>query len=726
MADGRKRVAAAACCLMALLASAATIAGEGRIVELSHAFPGYHGSGRSGIAAGDVDGDGVDDFVFGATVSSDQAGSSLMFVAGRLADGSMGLKQSLLVPSPELIRISAVSRDGETRIYAVASNGTVMTYGGWPLRILRSFATLDDIKAAVIGDVNNDGDDEVVVAEHIRMEAYRLDTGDRLWQTIDTRVSTPIALAQLDADASLEIACGGWSGLVIDGATGAAEGIRAGGFGSMVFSGKLDHQAGTRIVGAYTNSNVPFSVFDGADPWSVAWTFDPGSTYIGTMSLTDVLGQGTDQIVLGSSGGSNELRIIDGVSRTEQLPPLPTTYHGARAISPVAGSDASRQLAVVTDRDYWRLTVRSGAFEVIDLQSRSNALLIGEVSRRFGAVAAGDADGDGHADLVIGASPLAAFAGGAIHVVDPQSGQLIWATSDATPEVRAEFDTVAAVAVVKLLPQGSPDIVLAGDWHSSGAITVLDGVTRQVRLRIYQYGEGPLASRLVRAVVFRDHDGDAINDVIAVTRGGPQSAGVAIHVFSGANGALLGESAVLPLASADTVNNVLLIDGESGPELVVGTTHAIHGLDARTLEWGWTIPATSGGIRHVNGDNGSRQLMTFNPDGGISFYDASTHAFVRSIATTGRVSAVLALGDDVRNLVTAGDGFLRLLDGLTGELRASSDYLGSGLALNGQLVSIPVDGQGWQVLTGADAGYFRHRIDLTEMIFAGNFDAAAP
>lgn len=698
-------------------------ADEARIVELGHAYPGYHNAGRSGIAVADIDGDGRADFVYTATagpyVAAGTASSSLLFVVGRRADGSIGLKQSLRVPTAGFARVLAAPAGGDERVYTVATDGTVTAYGHWPLQVLRTFPTRGGATTALIGDINADGHDELVVAADGYLQAHVLSTGQPLWQThIGASVSS-IALAQLDADPALEIVIGGYDGYVVDGATGAIQGARADGFGGWVATGLLDNASDGQVVGTYDSIRV----FDRAAPWPVSWTFDPGyARSVTLLKATDLDGDGRDEILFGERFGV-ALRVIDGATRIER-DALPSTYSGCRSIGGAADvlGDGGKGVAFVTDGGHSGLTAHTGAFELIDVRSRSSRLLIGEVPRRYGAVAFGDVDGDGRVEQVIGAWSGSDV--GAVHVVDPHSGQLKWASSDSAP---ARLDlSVNAVAVGRFGAGLASDIVLAGSNTYDGSISVIDGVSHQVRLRIYEYARGPLKNRPVDAVALFDHDRDGVPDIVAATRTGT---GAKLHVFSGASGALLGESADVVGVQWEKVRGVLVVDdGSTGvaPELILALANSIRAFDARTLQPTWMMLANSAGTRHVAKGAAGAELLSFNGNGGISFYSARTRAFLRSIPTPGPTTAVIALEEDVRQLVVAAAGRLHLIDGISGSVRAVSGDLGSALAQDNQLAAVEVGRGVWQIASGGDAGYYRHRVELTEQVFSDGFEVTTP
>lgn len=681
-----------------------------RITVLGHTFPAYSGVAASRMAVADLDGDGRADFVYGATAGQ----SSLLFVTGARSNGSLGVKQSLIMPtSSKLVRVLAASSIGDERVYALAKDGLVTAYGGWPLRELRTFQVLDNATAAAIGDINADGRDELVVVRSGRVLAYALGTGEQQWETLAPTASADIVLAQLDADPALEIVLGSdWFGVVLDGATGALEGTAEDGFGRYVAAGRFGPDTDAQIVGSLV------AVFEGGPSWIPRWTYNV-SYGVSALTSADLDGDGRDEILFGALQHQAGVHVIDAITRQERFAIAGQDY-GISAIG-VGDVDGDGTTAVAFSSSASSTDGRiDSRWRLVDARTGADKLQLTSRHGRYGIVALGDVDGDGRLEQVVGPSiegARVAF----MQVADAHSGELKWES-----EGRDSWN-VRAIALGQLAGP-SVDMVIGGRGTWDGSILVVDGVSHAVRLSVGGPIDSVLRGRSVEALALLDYDHDEIPDIVAATRAvTTAAAGAKLHVYSGVTGQLLTETQAMG-AESETVGGLLLggAKGDAWRELILTLSDSVRGFDSATLQPAWTLPVRSIATRYLAHGLAGPELLLLREDSRLAFHDARTRSLLRTLPAPAGATAVLALDDAPEHLLVAAGGRLHLLDGLDGSVRASSDYLGTALAQGNQLVAAKLGRDVWQIASGGDAGYFRHRLELSERVFSDGFESGPP
>lgn len=232
------------------------------------------------------------------------------------------------------------------------------------------------------------------------------------------------------------------------------------------------------------------------------------------------------------------------------------------------------------------------------LDPRLGATFAGlESDARFGRSVAGldDLDGDGVPELIVGAP----FEGdsGAVHVLSGADGSELYAIELGSPGARFGFSVADAG---DLDGDGTGDFVVGAPRHKTagvpgsatpGLVAAWSGATGAELFTI----EGSVfAGRLGWAVAGAgDVDADGFDDVVAGQPGNSST----VLVLSGADGSLLhstafpgGTRAGTSLASMDDVT------GDGVPDLVTGAPHGTSPLAA---------PATQGAVHIMSGTDGS-------------------------------------------------------------------------------------------------------------------------
>src|SRR5690606_35544756 len=124
------------------LAGGAALAAGESFSEIEHQVSSFRYAASGRFATVDADGDGISDLVFNADTGPSLEPWSVLFVLGKVADGSIAFKQAKLVDNNDGItsRTLVWSVGGSNHILTVGHSGTVRDYAGWPLEEQRSFA----------------------------------------------------------------------------------------------------------------------------------------------------------------------------------------------------------------------------------------------------------------------------------------------------------------------------------------------------------------------------------------------------------------------------------------------------------------------------------------------------------------------------------------------------------------------------------------------------------
>lgn len=682
--------------------------------ELGHRVDYLASAAQGRFAKADLDGDGVQDLAFVG-----YAGGPVLFVLGKLGDGTLGFKLSRSIPEDGGIsRLLAWSSAGQSHIVSIGANGSVRDYSGWPLTESRSFPVIPGAVAGEIENVDNSGADDLVVLTSEGLYAYSMTDGLLEWD-YPTSGNSDLALAQLDADPALElILAGGIPGLVLDGATRATDWQYIDGFGARLATGRFASGGGTQWAGAAHWNQ--FTVFRAA-PWSPLWT---GSTPmdIGAVATATLDSSGRDVILYGD-GQWGSVHVVDTITHQDRFS-LPNEGYGVNAIASAdVDADGISDIAFASAEAYSfsndpLLTVANG-------QSGAVSWQFFPTDGPFVVSAQGDVDGDGRVDLVVATNPYAS--NGRVAIFDMETGEEEWRGPGQIGNANDPF--YIAVSEIKLVPHvGSPgmDIVLAGTSVYDGRITVVNGVTRQVSLQIGYYSSGPMMSRNVKGLALLDYNNDGVQDFVVATQPSTTGAsGALLQVFSGVDGASLWTSVAMG-SGFSTINGVVIADppsGLQGKELVAVLPESLRAYNSQNGLLTWVIAAANDGAVYVPNGVSGPELGVFLGGGAVTFYNAKTQAYARSFTLPAPLRDVVAAGGDLHTLFVEAADSVAFVDGESGNVRAVTEYLAPFPEAGSKLSVSATNNASWLVASGTQAALFRHRLDLSDSIFSDSFEA---
>jgi hypothetical protein len=684
--------------------------------ELGRAVPGLGEAGIGGFAVADFDGDSRPDLAIPAV----NGGSVIVEILGEV-DGSLGVKQILLLPDASLVRVLVSNASGAPRLLTLGSEGTVREFGGWPLAELRDFP-LDDqaFKAAAVGDIDADGSEELVVsappwygAEDAFVSVYDLATGARRW-TLPGVGGGDIVLEQLDADPALEIVLAGTPGVILDGATEASDWSYKDGFGNYLAAGHFEDGGGGQFVAAH-DWDV-FTIFQSA-PYSPVW--DASVFDIDAIAAADLDGDGFDEIIEGDGqwGGVN---IYDSKTHDVRLG-IPHASWGISALAagafvdPGAASIAfgSRQ-AVFDDEDVLRIVDASNG----STQWELDAAMPGP----YAPVALGDVDGDGSTEFLY-ASVGNVYSHGVISQMDALGGEAEWQSPMQNGNANDPY-YMLPIALGAVPGEGghSGRIIVAGTSIYAGRILGIDGATHEVLYQVGTYAAGPMNHRYVAGMTTDDLDDDGTPEIAVCTYAADTGAsGARLFVFSSDDGSLLWESIALG-SGFDGCKGVMTghFDEGADPLVVAVMPSSLRAFDASTHLLAWTMPIAADGATLLPRGVAGREFVVFSGST-LTFFDAATRAELRRFDVGADVLAVRE-SRDIGSLIVAAGGRLLLVDGAGGSILGASGFLGNGLGAANQL-ALDHGGDGtYLVGAGSNVGAFRYRLTLTESIFANGFE----
>lgn len=658
----------------------------------THSFSDTASSGFARIESSQA---GLQDLAFSVL-----AHDTFLFVVGRQSETPV-LKQQLRLPDDGgLVRVLAAPGLGHRTVLTVGKDGGVREYGGEPLIERRHLSIVAGATAAGAGDVDGDGVEDLVVSTETGVFTYRLSDG-ALSRSYAFKGTRDLALAQLDADPSLEIVLAGSAGRVIDGATQALEWEYIDGFGSRLAAGPLGATSTDRWVSADTGS--AFSAFR-SGPWSPLWTAQTPFE-VSLLAIAPFGAQGQGSVFVGdtvwSSVGVHDA--ATGAELTRIASPRPT------AVSSVSMIEADTiDLAIASQPAYPNAALLLAS-------SLDGSPLWGLRGLRGAdrTLAMGDVDGDSLPELLTGGSAITTLR-------DASNGRIEWTAEE------SETLTPFQIAVTSATAGNARRIALAGNGPA-GVLIVLDGSTRERIFRVADpfTGKGPFGYS-TRGLVISDVDADGLEDYLFVSQSNVLGGSSAkLTAVSGIDGHLLWMTDA-PGSPFNMIHGLLLVDTDlapSGRAAVVVTRQALRAYDVATGAELWTMLQNNRGASYVpHGADGRPELAVFTHDSGLTYFDASTRAVLRSYPGHASDRLALALDGDVHRMLITTQETLALVDGSTGQTLATAPDLGPVPEEGFGLAAIPMGRDAWMIGLSTENGIYRLRLVLDENLFSDSFE----
>lgn len=678
-------------------------------VERGRTVQGYAAAGKAGFALGDFDGDGRTDMIVPGYLGPPNAPSGSVLQVLTAGESGIGVKQTILLRSTAIVRIVAWTPAGDTaHLLSIDSNGVATDWSGLPLQSIRTFNVDSGVTAAAIGDIDNDGALELLTLQMPgtgRLAVHDLTTGQLKWTRSDVP-GVDLALVQLDGDPALEIVVAAWDlpGVVLDGATRAAEWTYAEGFGTYVATGRVVGDGTTGFATAQAWGK--FGVFRG-NPWSLIWSL-PAPRDTDAIAVADIDGDGLDEIIR-ADGQWGSLHVHDSITGALRLS-IPNPANGVSAVAAVDLTGGGQPAIAFAPG--------SPAFATDPLLQFSSPLdgstlhTLPYLPPPYAPVLVGKLDNDNRAMLLHAVQGPYPF----LRMLDMQTGQELWRSTGADlPDSPFRQFAPRSLYLSRALG-GTQQFLIVGNVHYSGQIIALDPVSHTVRWRTG--GEEDPVTRLysIHNTTLFDFDGDGIDDIVTCASGFTR--GPRILVFSGADGSSLWQSITF-----DYLDCRGLLAGEFGgaTEVVALLGGALYAFNRDTHLLDWTMAVPGEAVHLLDGVDGPEIAIVLGES--LSFYRAADRELLRVLAFDAKVAHVQQLDNDIHRLLIATDGVLKLVDGVTGQVSATSTYVGEWMDWTPDSFNAFSAGSGaYSVGVGNAAGVFRFDFFATDEIFSGGFE----
>lgn len=662
-----------------------------------------------GMTAGDFDGDGVDDI---AVASSSQM--AVIAVLGG-TNGNWRTRQvfapaSLLQAVPQLLTWKR--QQGDALVVVVRNEwwyntaAMVIVFDGVPLRESHRFPLQASVHAAWIGDVDADGEDELLSSSPDETRYYDLATG-MPGQTVPFGGEDVLA-TQLDADPALEVVLASTPGRVFDGATQAIEWTYSDGFGSYLAAGRFSGNGAMQFVGARNWSIM--TVFQ-ALPWSPIWDLERFD--IDAVAVADFDGDGRDEIIQGD-GQWGSVNIIDTETRQIGLT-IPHNNHGVAAL--VAADftgDGMLEIAFASRSPY-----DGAAINVVEPPSTEVRSELLKTAGPIGAMALADVDADGQLEVVAASSESPSRVLVVNHAtggIENNFGGSSWNAND--PFYLANHFVLTA----QLDADPALELVLVGNAFD-GQISVVDAVSGLVQLQIGSYSSGgPFGSRHITGAELIDFDRDGTPDIVVSTQAASSgTSGVRLHVFSLTSGQLLWESVAMGTGFAPS-HGVAVIPGAGGgaDTLVAALDGGLRAYDSVTRLLSWQLETPVDTLAYVPDAEGGPQLVVASATGQVQHLDASTRAPVHSYALPAPITAIKPLPGEGRVLIIA-NGIVTLVDPVLAQVTSLDEYAVGSFPEHGSVAAF-AEGNDFKVVAGTPFGWARMSVTPESVLFRDGFE----
>lgn len=551
-----------------------------------------------------------------------------------------------------------------------------------------------------------DGAQRLVVRTSTQVAVYDLATDVQTWIQPSSG-GGDVALAPLDADPALEIVLGGSSpGWVLDGASGQVDWQYPDAFGALIAAGAIGPGGATEFVGA----GYQVAVFSGA-PYSPLFAYTNGLNFsVSSLLVGDVFSNGHPVVLFAGSNGG--VQTLDAT--TQVVTPLPGANFPVKYLTLAdLDGDGTNEILFADDADVGVASVQTGA---VVWQATSQA-------SQFNVATIGDPMADGSSYLLTGYGPNTWYQGAAgLQITDMASGEVLAALTDTGGNANDAMQIVPSRILVDTDPPQSPQIVLAGTALYDGRVVVVDGKSLTVTQQIGAYSTGPFASRSISDAILVDMNGDGVQDILVASQ--PDLSwisGAMLQAYT-LTGQPIWNSVGMGTAPF-AINGVfaLPVSSGAGDVVVAVLPDSLRAFDRLSHLLAWTFSvANNGAVAVPLGAAGVE--IAVESGATIAFHDAPTRSLLRQFTLGDSVDAVTPLDDRLDRLLVSSGGKLYLIDGTSGNVLASTPFIGEHMAQSNQLAVETLAPGAWRVGVGGAIGIYRYRLELSDRIFQGTFE----
>lgn len=683
-----------------LLATDVGFAQEAQLDLLMKDVSAYEPARTQSVPVADFDGDGLLDVV----VPTHNFNESVISIVGTSSQLGWRTKESLVAHEPGNanwpIGVAAGS-DGTGAYLVLTKDSRIFIYSGWPLRMLRILDVQGlQLQAVSVADIDGDGELEIVSATRYSpatLTVHDLHSGALEWRTTIPGYAPSVITAQLDGDAALEILAGGF---VFDGATQATQWHYKDGFDLALATGRFGGS-----VPRFVSAGYRIVMFRAA-PWSPLW--DVSSESIDSIAVVDVDGDGIDELVHAGTFG-RRAEVFDIQLRQARMHYQPSNVY--RVAAGDFDGDGSPEVALLLDpRAFGAGPAR---LQIVDAAT-------GAVEHSVAAVREGPYAAalfkTGDELRMAQASRGRSFLGGLpglVRATAVSSSQGAWSIPAFTsPDLLSAIE-VQDLHATRLDGQVGPVLIATG--RSAGQ-RVMAAFRSEDGSRLWTRAHGSDAgSRYFERSLPFDRNGDGTADSMFVCTNQQR-----IQEYRLADGALLWESVEMPLTSCKS----LFLTEINGSRNIVGVFWlGVRAFDVDTRLLAWSLPGfgNAGGSLIENGVAGSE--MAIFDSRSIEFYDVASRDLLRTVDLNWQLGAVhQPQGASIHFLVVLEDSRLKVIDGVSGRVRAASDPMGF-LFGNDTLTSLRISDHKQIVSVGAGVGAFAYQLKIApDGIFSDAFD----
>lgn len=537
----------------------------------------------------DLDGDGVNEIIItGRPIGYGSSDRGTLIGVLRGTDTGLKLVDIHPIPGAKGTFVSVVDdATGVSRLLATSydyQTHKLIELSGVPLTVTRAMSLDSPVRPWAWGDVDGDGQLEVIefytdLSPFIIRSLDYL-TGAVKWsRTMPNTSGGRLTVAQLDADAALEVVVPGAPGLILDGASGDVKWQYPMALGPLVHVGRFlpDPTVSTFAVRHMSSVSVYRS-----QPWSPLWDVNLHGLR-GPATVVDVDGDGIDELVARADSGT-EFGILN-LGTGHEIDRWPASFGGSGA--PGLGVlQPGGELLLAHGSSESPHPMAMG----MEVRELGGEVLFSEPVRDgpFDRIAFVDVDGDGVEEKVLLTTRAVSPHGrGAIEIVlFDGDGEL--RVSRAFPDFSSGHVQTGLpfLTVADLDGKGGSEIIFtAFGANGEATIVALDGSTLQTRWQRHAAAGSELAGLRPVAITSADFDGDGLPDPVLLTRATSTQRLVAL---SGMDGKTLWQSVGIP--GDDGALLATQLDGDPAAEVVVATSSNVLAFDAATrfLEWSFS------------------------------------------------------------------------------------------------------------------------------------------